>query len=136
MAENEKAVVFGYQNKTPFTGVCCVCGKHIGMGTTVQWNKVLVNGKWKTESIQCLGHRFRRDVAIEPNGFDGLSLCLRDSYSDENQQWADVGCAADLTAKVFAAWDGTKKPFVVTCDCGREYEYVLTICIEAERRDV
>ena len=54
----EVAVTFGYQESTPFTGVCCVCGQHIGMGVTVQWNKVREGDRWVTRSIQCLKHRY------------------------------------------------------------------------------
>lgn len=50
--------VYGYQSKTSFTGACWICGKHIGMGTTVRWNKIKSdNGTWRTDSIQCLRHK-------------------------------------------------------------------------------
>lgn len=45
---------------------------------------------------------------------------------------ADGGCGAELTEKVLGAWDGTEEPFMVTCDCGRQYRFALSIRIETE----
>ena len=67
----------------------------------------------------------------------GPTLCLRASTAPwGDERWADRGCGEDLEERALAAWDGSDKPFVVECDCGRLYEYTVKVVAEAERKDL
>lgn len=43
--KDEIVIVYGYQNKTPYTGACSVCGCSIGMEITAQYTLRKSDGK-------------------------------------------------------------------------------------------
>ena len=44
---------WGYQNKTPFTGLCDSCGRGIGMEQTYRANMQFNGKRWVVNSITC-----------------------------------------------------------------------------------
>lgn len=48
-----RSVKWGYQNKTPLSGICENCERHIGMGETYRAEMVFDGRRWKAELVLC-----------------------------------------------------------------------------------